>query len=263
MIKELEGLKAATKDLNHINRSEIYQQLLLSYVKQEDVDKALGLWTQMQEEDMTPSDNFLTTLADFLKANNVKVPFVVPSKKVQQQVETQQPVATPALRTAAKSKMGSFRDSLRSGDVDKALEIYKKGGDFSVSDTSVLIEKLLQNDRLNEATKITLQMLERGVHPLQRVFRFLLNKLATTGNVEVLETIGTKISPELKKLVSFDNRICHANVVSGNVGGYLEKLEAAIDNAKPEEVHSLSEQFPRGGANGILEKYPEHVEKCN
>lgn len=71
LVKPLEGLKDATKDLNHIDRSDIYYQLLLSYIKQETVDKALGLWTQMQEEDVAPSDLFLYKLGSFLKDSKV------------------------------------------------------------------------------------------------------------------------------------------------------------------------------------------------
>lgn len=67
LVKPLEGLKDATKDLNHIDRGDIYYQLLLSYIKQDDPEKSLGLWTQMQEEDLAPTDQFLFTLGSFLQ----------------------------------------------------------------------------------------------------------------------------------------------------------------------------------------------------
>ncbi|PSN31581.1 hypothetical protein C0J52_21546 [Blattella germanica] len=37
-----------------------------------------GLWTRMQEEDVQPSDEFLTTLGNLLKAEGREVPFVLP-----------------------------------------------------------------------------------------------------------------------------------------------------------------------------------------
>lgn len=92
--------------------------------------------------------------------------------------------------------------------------------------------------------------------------RFLLNKLAAAGRIDDLTAIGGKLSTELKRLVSFDNRLCHANIVAGNVEDYLKKLEDNIENATDANLEDISSQFPRGGAFGILEKYPEYLDKC-
>jgi pentatricopeptide repeat protein len=46
--------------------------------KSKDTDKALGLWTRMQEEDMQPSDEFLSALCNLLKEEGREVPFVIP-----------------------------------------------------------------------------------------------------------------------------------------------------------------------------------------
>uniref|UniRef100_A0A182SSE3 Uncharacterized protein n=1 Tax=Anopheles maculatus TaxID=74869 RepID=A0A182SSE3_9DIPT len=74
----LEGLMEATKDLSHIDRSEIYHKLLQSYIAEKDATKSLGLWTRMQEESVAPSDAFLMELGDFLKSNGYEVPFAIP-----------------------------------------------------------------------------------------------------------------------------------------------------------------------------------------
>lgn len=70
------------------------------------------------------------------------------------------------------------------------------------------------------------------------------------------------MSTDVKRLVSFDNRFCHANIVAGKVEDYLNKLERDIDNATQETLEIISGQFPRGGAYGILEKYPEYTDRC-
>lgn len=247
LVKPLEGLKDATKDLNHIDRGDIYYQLLLSYVKQEDAEKALGLWTQMQEEDLMPSDEFLRALGAFLKQKNYEIPFAIPTESVTN--TTEQP----------KSSVQLFRTKLKSGDIDGALKLRNN---LSVTDESLLIEKLLQNDRLGEATKITLALLDKKQMPLNRVFRFLLNKLATAGDVTSLDLIGSKISQDVKKLVSYDNRVCHANLIAGKAEDYLNKLERDIEQAKDEDLVAIGEKFPRGGAYGILERHPELTQKC-
>lgn len=255
------GLKDATKDMTHINRSDIYYQLLLSYINHEDIDKSLGLWTQMQEEDLAPTDQFLYTLGNFLKERDFTVPFVIP--KIASQDDKPAP-STSAIKpryNVTSGVVSPFKESLKNGDVDKALEIKNNASEkLSVQDISLLIEKLLQNDRVNEASKIGVELLNKNQYPVLKVFRFLLNKLANAGNIETLELIGSKLTSEQKKLLSFDNRICHANVIAGKAEEYLKTLEVKIDNAKDEELNDVAEQFPRGGVNGILEKHPELTE---
>lgn len=45
----------------------------------DNVDKALGLWTQMQDEDVQVSDQFLSKLGWFLHSKGLKAPFAVPT----------------------------------------------------------------------------------------------------------------------------------------------------------------------------------------
>ncbi|KAF5275552.1 hypothetical protein FQR65_LT04155 [Abscondita terminalis] len=260
MVKPLEGLKDATKDLNHIDRSDIYYQLLLSYIKQEDVDKALGLWTQMQEEDMAPNDQFLRTLGDFLTKNEIEVPFVMPEKAaVEENIKILQ---RPHKKVEERTDGQLFRQALKTGDIDGALKIKQKLKDtLSVIEMSNLIEHLTQKDRLKEATSLTIELLERPQTLIPRVFRFLLNKLANNGDIDTINHIGRKLNSETKKVLSFDNRICHANLVAGKVEDYLAILDSEISNAKPDEVATLAEKFPRGGVLGIMEKHPELIDK--
>lgn len=256
MIKQLEGLKEATKDLNHIDRSDIYYQLLMSYIKQEDIDKALGLWTQLQEEDVVPTEQFLITLGNFLKERNISVPFVIPKPTAVQ--ETNVVPERKELKRAS-----SYREKINSGELDWAMSTHRQRPDnFSESDRSFLIEKLVQNDRLNDAKEIAEYVLNKNHRPSYRVFRFMLNKLALSGDVEGLEKIASKLNNEDKKLLSFDNRLCNANVIAGKAEEYLNRLEEEITNAKDDEVEALYQQFPRGGAYGILDKCPELLEKC-
>ncbi|KAK5643251.1 hypothetical protein RI129_007096 [Pyrocoelia pectoralis] len=258
MVKPLEGLKDATKDLNHIDRSDIYYQLLLSYIKHVDTDKALGLWMQMQEEDLSPNDIFLHTLGDFLIKNNVTVPFVMPQSQPP-------PKQIKLLQRPKDEKMSNgqqFRQNLKDGNLNDALVIKQNLRDpLSVTDASNLIEQLVHKERLQDATKIALELLDRSLIVVPRVFRFLLNNLAHKGDVENLTLIGTRINHDTKKLLSFDNRLCHANLVAGNAAEYLDKLEHEIANVKEGEIVLLAEKFPRGGVLGIMEKHPELIDK--
>lgn len=281
MVESLEGLIEATRDLSHIDRNKIYYSLLLSYCKSEDAEKALGLWTKMQEEDITPSDEFLIKLAELLESKKMTVPFVVPQTEKQQtkkskieavakvvQDSVKKPSAAANLATQAKAttNLALFRKALINNDLEAALthkNHLKTSEQPSLMDNSHLIEQLVRADRLSEATKYVNELLSNNLHPIPKIFKFYLNRIANTGDLETLERIGDQLTEEQKRLVSFDNRYCNANIVAGKVEQYFKKLSDDIAGAKsPEEVTKLAEKFPRGGALGILEKHPELVGQC-
>jgi len=107
-----------------------------------ETDKALGLWTQAQEENELPSNEFLSTLGKHLQAHNMEVPFIMPA------VEPVAPAAPKMQRTRAKETFTprtrraptapvqekvsgdvdllELKQSLRKNDNDKALEIKER-----------------------------------------------------------------------------------------------------------------------------------------
>lgn len=254
MVKPLEHLKDATKDLNHIDRSEIYYQLLLSYIKEDSLEKAYGLWTQMQEENLPPSDVFLISLSKYLQQKGREVPFIIPEeKKVINQDERQK--LTP---------IAIFRNFLKT---DKFMEAYEYRKNVTANwnnlDSGELLEKLVQNNQLDKAFILIMEQLNKNNPPLTRIFKFAINRLAIGGKVDEIKTIGEKISTNMKKIVSYDNRLCHATVVAGKAEEYLDYMEKEVDTAHSEgELQKLSEKFPRGGAYGILEHHPELLTRC-
>ncbi|KAF7282651.1 hypothetical protein GWI33_002190 [Rhynchophorus ferrugineus] len=263
LVQSLEGLKDATKDLNYIDRGDIYYQLLLSYIKQDEPDKCIGLWTQMQEEDLAPSSQFLLKLGSYLQEKGLNVPFVMPQPQIQARPAQPKPVPAPET-TVNQNRLPpqSFvRQKLQKGDVNSCLDLVRDNANVSLNDTSRIIEKLVHDSRLTEATKLTDMLLDRGKYPVQKIFRFLLNRLASAGDIANLELIGSKLQSDVKRLVSFDNRMCHANIVAGKGADYLSKLENDIDNAQPENLETISSRFPRGGAYGILEHHPELIDR--
>ncbi|XP_017021796.1 leucine-rich PPR motif-containing protein, mitochondrial [Drosophila kikkawai] len=293
LLQPLEGLIEATRDLGHIDRNKIYYTLLLSYDKANEAEKALGLWTKMQEEAVTPNDAFLLKLADILKKNNLEVPFVVPEtqkeaarakkNKTKDQAKPEQanipaeklpkekpsPKKEPLDKAEAAPKtisaLSGFRKAILASDPDTAIEYKNKfisGDKVNALDTSRLIELLVRADRLVEASKYVDELLAGNQHPQPKIFKFYLNKIAAAGDLETLERIGQQLNEEQKRLVSFDNRYCHANIVAGKAEQFLGKLTAEIEAAKtPEEAAKQAGKFPRGGAVGILDKHPELVAK--
>ncbi|XP_058057678.1 leucine-rich PPR motif-containing protein, mitochondrial [Anopheles bellator] len=266
----LEGLMEATKDLNHIDRSEIYHKLLQSYITERDADKSLGLWTRMQEENVAPSDAFLAELGGFLSSNGYEVPFAVPDLKESRSSTTQKVGGTPQAQSAAPPKraqpvlsapLREFKQAIKSHNLDRILDAYEKVDSrekLNLTEQSAVIDALINRDRLTEATKLVMNILEQKLFPIPRTFKFFLNKLALTGDVETFDRISSLISDDLKRQVSFDNRLCHANVAGGNADQYLRRLEQEAEKIKDKEEAVVAvKHFPVGGASCILTERPE------
>nr|XP_040237035.2 leucine-rich PPR motif-containing protein, mitochondrial [Anopheles coluzzii] len=282
----LEGLMEATKDLSHIDRSEIYHKLLQSYIAEKDAEKSLGLWTRMQEESVSPSDAFLTELGEFLKSNGYEVPFAMPAQAVKPAKESQPKqakgakqgvaAATAAPKPSAKQEpkrpqssgpMRELKLAIKANNPDRILAAYEALDGTSaqkpnLTEQSAVIEALVNRDRLSEASKLVLDLLEQKLFPIPRTFKYFLNKLAISGDVATFDRIGALISDDLKRQISFDNRLCHANVSNGNADQYLRQLEEAVGRVKDkEEAIAAAKHFPIGGASGILANHPELHER--
>ncbi|XP_037957314.1 leucine-rich PPR motif-containing protein, mitochondrial [Teleopsis dalmanni] len=269
-VQPLEGLAEATKDLGHIDRNKIYYNLLLSYQQTEDTEKALGLWTKMQEEDINVSDAFLIKLAEFLRQKNVNVPFVVPNV-VEENVTNVKPVASISSQRNVniisavseprqQSTSSQFRKALLNRDIEGALSIKRNlnGTKLNVTDISRLVEQLLRADRLSEANKFVEELLTNKQRPILKILKFYLNKVAAAGDIATLDRIDKLIDDELKRLISFDNRYCNAYINAGKAVEYIQSLSDDISKASTtEDVAKLAVKFPRGGALGILAKHPE------
>ena len=139
------------------------------------------------------------------------------------------------------------------------------GKTTNVTETSALIEQLIRADMMSEASNITQAMLVRNTHPLPKIFRFLLNKLAVSGSVEDILQLGQFLPTKIKKDVSYDNRLCNAYLSAGRGQEFLEvliaDLEQAIVTNDPAQINIIKDQFPRGGAMGLLDTYPELLDR--
>lgn len=152
---------------------------------------------------------------------------------------------------------------------EDGLAAYKSmerlGRAVNVTETSALVEQLIRADMMKEAGDITRGMLIRDTHPLPKIFRFLLNKLAVNGSVEEILSIGQFLPTKIKKDVSFDNRLCNAYLSAGRGQEFLEvlvkDLEVAINSNSGELINIVKDKFPRGGAMGLLDSHPELVDR--
>lgn len=231
-IKSLEAMIEATRDINYIDRNFIYFNLLQSYEKENDHQKALNLWTRMQEENIVPSDTFLIKLGKLLKENNINVPFTIPSSsKKSENIEK-----STKLKIVNDPKL-------------KTIDLYNK------------FEGLLKENKISEASIMFNNFINKTNNIPRRLLKFYINKLASIGDYESIEKMV--LSDEIKKKISFDNRLCHAYIKADKVNDYFIKLREDLENCKSiGEIQDKGAAFPRGGALGILENFPDMYEEC-
>ncbi|KAF2352883.1 Pentatricopeptide repeat [Trinorchestia longiramus] len=162
--KRIEDLLAASAGTS-IDRRFVYEYLLEAYINDGNCDKALGLWTQMQEEDLPASDKFLRDLGSFLQQNDKPVPFAIPEEEKMSQRARLQPQQemkkAPELQQPRHPKLLEYEKLLEDGKLDEALSLHTEL--LSAEDEDLVLKprhsftlakKLLDVGRLDDTIKI-------------------------------------------------------------------------------------------------------------
>lgn len=237
----LEGLLEATKELSHIDRSNIFFHLLKTYCKSGETDKALGLWTLLQEEGTVPSEQFLVDLGEHLKSQKREVPFVMPQDNSR--------ISKP------KAIHGMIEKK------DKPIPKLKHTKD----EVSSTIESLIHEGKLPEATNIALKSVQEGTIPKQTVFKFLLKNLALEGLVENIQQFDGYLNESMRKKVTYDDKLTLAIFKRGAGSQHIDELLGKVQAATTSDDMSVAlRKFPRSNALAdlIANADDEVVAKC-
>lgn len=222
MIDQLEKLIEVTKDLSHIDRISMFESLLDHYINTENTEKCLGLWTTLQEESVPPSDGFLIALSKYLESKNLSVPFIVPTQKSKKQIVKKEIDTNPKSETRSSN--------------EKHFETFKG---------------YLEDGKFEQAKDLVVNLINKSNVPNQ-FLKFAVNKFSIHGKFEILNYLNTLLSDDQKKLVSFDNKLCYAVSVGGQVDAYLDVLEQRLSTVTEDNKNHIDNMFPKGGILGIL-----------
>lgn len=154
------------------------------------MQEATALWTQMQEEDIQPSDHFMWSLSELLKNNNLEVPFTV--NKPKENILSSVP-------SDVKQNLASQLDTfIENNNISKALSlrkiIHSRGSSINPTTESKIIELLSRADKLDEAFEITKHMLNNSRPITKHIIHLLVGKLSEAGDIASLEYLDKKIS---------------------------------------------------------------------
>ena len=148
----------------------------------------------------------------------------------------------PMVNIDPEMQLKAFKKALNDGLLDEAkmtFDTLRAQNDpqlfktVNVTETSTLIEQLIKNERLEEASELAEFMLSKNVYPQPKIFRFLLNKMAAAGLADPMERIGLLLNARIKKEVSFDNRLCNAYISAGRGADFLMRIALELKDAQP------------------------------
>ncbi|XP_055339824.1 leucine-rich PPR motif-containing protein, mitochondrial-like [Paramacrobiotus metropolitanus] len=240
-LPELEGLIGATRDIFDIDRDALYYHLIRLYGKNDQPDKALAMWTSMQEENVLASGKTLRALAEILRQHNREIPFDVPEDVTDRE-------------SAMPPEEQNLLQCIREDNLDEAMECKRrmggKGQALSVKGYSYLIEGLLQKERIREAVKMTYELLENNQHPYPAVSRFLVSKLSRSGDVAQLEELLQAFPERIASYLQLNKHMFSAYVHANRVDEILDRYE----KMEPTEY-----RLPITGLMALLQKYPNYL----
>ncbi|KAL0881103.1 hypothetical protein ABMA27_002225 [Loxostege sticticalis] len=228
----LEGLLEATKELSHIDRSNIFYHLLVTYCKADETDKAVGLWTILQEEGEVPSNQFLAYLGKHLKSKNREVPFVMPEELKPEQPKKQK-VQPPLQNLPTKSQI------------------------------SEKIETLIKEGQAVKAMDIALKTIEKGTMPKTAVLKYLLKTLAEGGHVEKIQQLGKHLSDAARRRLTYDDKLTLAVFNQGAGAKHIDSMVEEVQSAATiEDFEAILKKFPRSNALASIVNNETLVAKC-
>lgn len=247
---ELENFVLITKNMFDVNRDQLFYNLIRGYAKTNSPEKALNVWTLMQDENIQPSDRTLRYLGQFLRRSDVTVPFEVPPNPI----EKESPANTPRTRDSVQSsttneRLSPLNAAINRGDVDEALNITKalesKGETILLSQYCSIIEALLNADRIREAFDLTQPLLQSKRFPAPRILRYLLSKLALNGDLKMIDDLKPLLPNTVIQSTWFTSILANAYISAG-------KAEHFIDDVLPQ-----LKPFPLGGLLAVLSARPD------
>lgn len=244
---ELEQFIQITKNLFDVDRDSMYYHLIKAYGKLNEGNKALNVWTSMQEENLQPSERTLRLLADVLQKNDIPCPFEVPSSPKFGTVESKDQI------DEEKSLFNQLNLAIKRKDLDTALGISQslesKGESVAMSQHCAVIDLLLNADRLKEAFNLAQSLLQNGQYPSPRILRFLLTKLASKGDYELIKMIEPKLPGTIEQTTWYTSILANAYINAGKASEFLDNI---LPNLKP---------FPLGGLLALLNAKSDLEEK--
>jgi len=196
-LERIEQLLELTSHIRQVDRRPFFSIVLQAYDKQGDYVKALDLWSRMQEENVTPSNQFLSELAQVLKKHGQPIPFheptLHPARASAASSFTEQKKQLNRPEKAVSESTQKMEQLLREHKIDEAIEFYKSEPEDLSFSPAALISKLRVAGRRGEAVAMATTLLRQpsaavGVSRTSAVGH-LLQDLSSAGEYAILKAL--------------------------------------------------------------------------
>uniref|UniRef100_A0A8D8WCH4 Leucine-rich PPR motif-containing protein, mitochondrial n=1 Tax=Cacopsylla melanoneura TaxID=428564 RepID=A0A8D8WCH4_9HEMI len=254
--EKIENLLKVTQDIETFDRSAIYLTLVNLYSKNNEADKALALWTQMQEDNETPSDKFLHSLATLLRKNGREVPFAVPKQSVKvKEISIEEQKQKPK---KVETKDGNMRSLIQSGNAAAAAKLYQNTkSDLSIMTRLLLIPFLLKNNLATEAAQVISDITPEQLENIRNPRR--LGDILRDCTVTELTLLEPKLNEELKRNSLFSTYLMKAHLKADTIKAYLDQIKTDLTQAETnqDKLTSCVQKLGMGGLLATLDNRPD------
>ncbi|XP_028279212.1 leucine-rich PPR motif-containing protein, mitochondrial [Parambassis ranga] len=231
-MEALEQMVEMTAKLFECDRDEMYCYVLRLCKETNDWQKAVSVWTKMQEENVIPRERTMRLLADILRNNGQEVPFEVPETWYQQAATTQQ--VKPEADTHGTNYNVRLLSLCKKGKAKEAYGILKeadkKGVTLGSSPYDHLIRALLSEGSVEDAMVVK-EIAET------RVPGFKLSEVANSLLIITYSKRGQlkDALEKLKSMIQVDHMPMHLSVTrlvqalgnQGDVAG-IQEVESIV-----------------------------------
>ncbi|XP_014230719.1 leucine-rich PPR motif-containing protein, mitochondrial [Trichogramma pretiosum] len=210
----------------YLDIDPIYCKLLQTYEKKGDWQRGLALWTQMQEDNVQPSPEFLKTLDQLLRSHDQNPPFNIVSPHDEN----------------VDDKAKKFTQHLIERDFENAKSILSTmNREAKVRYTLHLVEALAAEDHMNEALNYLHKLLS-GVSEINSTFHttvsHVLTKLAEANDFSNIAQTVRLFNQAVKKnpnnrTFSFSQLIGKFYLDNRKYADFVKNLDSLLDSNVP------------------------------
>lgn len=223
----LERFIEISKNLADVNRGALYLLLLRAFIARNDTQKALNVWTNVQEENLLPPPEMLHELGNYLSEKQLPIPFQMPSAEDAlgaPDMKVKSPVTSKEAQSDGNLNL-EFMRALRGNNLTLAAELRQKliAGDkpLSLNEECSYIHLLINAGNLQIATDLVLEMLTATRFPTPMVIRTLLRKLASVGDWQSFERLEPHLPTTILETSNYNTNKLEAYMNSNRSDDFI------------------------------------------
>ncbi|KAK0177466.1 hypothetical protein PV328_001517 [Microctonus aethiopoides] len=234
---ELEKLVQVMKGVTRIDRGHLYMNLLNVYDKINNWKNGLALWTEMQEDDIQPTAQFLQKLSILLNRNGQEIPFV--HSDLPQPLDITK--KTYSITTRRNRKNPQFSEAISRKDYDLAESLISSESKNRIEAAlmyGVIMRCLFNDNEIDRVLDIMKKVIKNYSYIRRSLFADMADKLIELGRNKDLDEIGNLMEESLKNDVHFHKFHSKSVILTNGLKNFIEnfKIDTPFDNDKPRSI---------------------------